>query len=61
MPDPIMPTYGRQDISFVKGDGAWLTDTNGNRFLDALAGLAVVVLGHANPEVAKTISEQSAT
>jgi len=61
MPDAIMPTYGRQDISFVKGDGAWLTDTNGNRFLDALAGLAVVVLGHANPEVAKTISEQSTT
>ena len=61
MPDAIMPTYGRQDISFVKGDGAWLTDTNGNRFLDALGGLAVVVLGHANPEVAKTISEQSTT
>lgn len=61
MPDAIMPTYGRQDISFVKGDGAWLTDTNGNRFLDALAGIAVVVLGHANPEVAKTISEQSST
>ncbi|MEO2181395.1 MAG: aspartate aminotransferase family protein [bacterium] len=59
MPDAIMPTYGRQDIAFVKGDGAWLTDTNGNRFLDALAGIAVVVLGHANPEVAKTISEQS--
>ena len=37
MPDAIMPTYGRQDISFVEGDGAWLTDTNGNRFLDALA------------------------
>tara|TARA_B100000809_G_scaffold224313_1_gene234387 strand:- start:4604 stop:5770 length:1167 start_codon:yes stop_codon:yes gene_type:complete len=61
MPDAIMPTYGRQNISFVKGDGAWLTDTNGNRFLDALAGIAVVVLGHANPEVAKTISEQSTT
>ena len=61
MPDAIMPTYGRQDISFVKGDGAWLTDTNGNRYLDALAGIAVVGIGHANPEVAKTISEQSTT
>jgi acetylornithine aminotransferase len=61
MPDAIMPTYGRQDISFVKGDGAWLTDTNGNRYLDALAGIAVVGLGHANPEVTKTISEQSNT
>jgi acetylornithine/N-succinyldiaminopimelate aminotransferase len=61
MPDAVMPTYGRQDVSFVKGDGAWLTDSNGNRYLDALSGIAVVVLGHANPEVAKTISEQSNT
>ena len=61
MPDAIMPTYGRQEISFVKGDGAWLTDTDGNRYLDALAGIAVVGIGHANPEVAKTISEQSTT
>lgn len=61
MPDAIMPTYGRQDIAFVKGEGTWLTDTNGNRYLDALSGIAVVGLGHANPEVAKTISEQSNT
>ena len=61
IPDAIMPTYGRQDVSFVKGNGAWLTDTNGNRYLDALAGIAVVGIGHANPEVAKTISEQSST
>ena len=61
MPDAVMPTYGRQDVSFVKGEGAWLTDSNGNRYLDALSGLAVVVLGHANPDVAKTISEQSHT
>lgn len=61
MPDAIMPTYGRQDISFVKGEGAWLTDTKGKRYLDALAGIAVVGLGHANPEVAQTINEQSTT
>ena len=61
MPDAIMPTYGRQEISFVKGDGAWLTDTNGNRYLDALAGIAVVGIGHANSEVAKTISAQATT
>jgi len=61
MPDAIMPTYGRQDISFVKGEGAWLTDTEGKRYLDALAGIAVVGLGHANPEVAQTINEQSTT
>jgi acetylornithine aminotransferase len=61
MPDAIMPTYGRQEISFIKGEGAWLTDTNGNRYLDALAGIAVVGIGHANREVAKTISKQSTT
>ena len=61
MPDAIMPTYGRQDISFVKGEGAWLTDTKGKRYLDALAGIAVVGLGHANPEVAQTSKEQSTT
>lgn len=61
MPDAIMPTYGRQEISFVKGDGAWLTDTNGNLYLDALAGIAVVGIGHANSEVAKTISAQATT
>jgi acetylornithine aminotransferase len=59
MTEAIMPTYGRQDVAFVKGEGVWLTDENGKRYMDALAGLAVVVLGHANPEVAKTLSEQS--
>ena len=54
-----MPTYGRQDIAFVEGEGAWLTDENGKRYLDALGGLAVIVLGHANPAVAETISNQS--
>lgn len=59
MTEAIMPTYGRMDVAFVKGEGSWLTDENGKRYLDALSGLAVVVLGHANPEVAKTLSEQS--
>ena len=59
MTDAIMPTYARMDVSFVKGEGAWLTDTSGKRYLDALSGLAVVGLGHANPAVARTISEQA--
>ncbi len=54
-----MPTYGRLDVSFVEGEGSWLTDDQGKRYLDALGGLAVIVLGHANPAVAKAISEQS--
>jgi len=55
-----MHTYGRQDIAFVKGEGAWLIDEQGNRYLDALSGLGVIVLGHANPEVARTLADQGA-
>ena len=60
MKDPLMQTYGRQDVAFVKGDGAWLIDEKGNRYLDALSGLGVVALGHANPEVTKTLADQGA-
>ncbi|MCH8257439.1 MAG: aspartate aminotransferase family protein [Proteobacteria bacterium] len=59
MKDPLMQTYGRQDIAFVRGEGAWLVDEQGNRYLDALSGLGVVALGHANPVVAKTLTDQS--
>jgi acetylornithine aminotransferase len=59
MTDPVTQTYGRQDVSFVKGEGAWLIDDKGNRYLDALAGIGVNALGHANAEVAKTISSQA--
>ena len=59
MADSIMPTYGRQDVAFVKGEGTWLEDSHGNRYLDALGGLAVIVLGHSNPAVAKTLADQS--
>lgn len=59
MIDPLMQTYGRQNISFVKGEGAWLIDDKGNRYLDALSGLGVNILGHANAEVAQTIASQA--
>lgn len=59
MVDPIMNTYGRLQVAFVKGEGAWLYDTEGNRYLDALAGLGVCALGHAHPKVTKTISDQA--
>ncbi|MFT7220227.1 MAG: acetylornithine/N-succinyldiaminopimelate aminotransferase [Candidatus Azotimanducaceae bacterium] len=61
MADAIMPTYGRQNVSFVEGEGAWLTDSNGKRYLDALSGIAVNVLGHCDPAVTKTITKQSGT
>jgi acetylornithine aminotransferase len=57
----LMNTYGRLDVQFVRGEGAWLIDSEGNRYLDALAGIGVCALGHANPEISKTISEQSAS
>ena len=59
MTDPVMYTYGRMDIAFVRGEGAWLIDDKGNRYLDALSGLGVVSLGHANPVVANALAEQS--
>lgn len=55
----LMNTYGRMDVQFVRGEGAWLIDSEGKRYLDALAGIGVCALGHAHPDVAKTISEQS--
>ncbi|MFW5451881.1 MAG: aspartate aminotransferase family protein [Methylophagaceae bacterium] len=61
MTNSVMPTYGRLDVAFTKGKGAWLTDTQGNQYLDALSGIAVCNLGHAHPVVAKAISEQAST
>src|SRR5690349_10184816 len=45
----ILPTYARQDVTFVRGDGAWLWDDEGRRYLDLFAGIAVVGLGHCHP------------
>jgi len=56
---PIMPTYKRLDVSFVRGEGAWLYDKNGRRYLDALSGIAVCGLGHAHPAVTHAITEQA--
>lgn len=56
-----MPTYGRLPVTFERGEGAWLWDSEGNQYLDALGGLAVSVLGHSHPKVAETIARQGAT
>ena len=42
----VLPTYARLDVTFVSGEGAWLIDADGNRYLDCFAGIAVVGLGH---------------
>ena len=46
---PLLPAYARSDVTFVAGEGAWLTDADGKRYLDLLAGIAVVSLGHCHP------------
>lgn len=60
MTDHIMPTYGRLPITLDRGEGVWLWDNQGNRYLDALSGIAVCNLGHAHPGVHKAVCEQSA-
>jgi len=61
MTDPLMHTYGRLDVAFESGEGAWLTDDRGNRYLDAVSGLAVVALGHCHPKVTQAIEKQAST
>jgi acetylornithine aminotransferase len=61
MSDTLMATYKRLPIAFTKGEGAWLYDTEGRRYLDAVAGIAVCGLGHAHPAVQQALCEQAAT
>lgn len=56
----LMNTYSKQPVTFVKGEGVWLLDEQGNRYLDALAGIAVNGLGHAHPRLVQAISNQAA-
>ncbi|MSP86455.1 MAG: acetylornithine transaminase [Methylotenera sp.] len=60
MSDHLMNTYMRQPVTFIKGDGVWLWDANGDKYLDALAGVAVNGLGHAHPKLVKALSDQVA-
>ena len=57
----LMNTYARLPVAFVKGSGAYVEDGDGNRYLDALTGLAVCGLGHAHPAVARAVSNQAQT
>ncbi len=57
----LMNTYNRQPVAFVRGEGAYLWDEAGKRYLDAVAGVAVNALGHAHPRLVKAISEQAAS
>ncbi len=60
MAHPLMHTYGRLPVAFSQGSGAWLQDTDGQSYLDALSGIAVCGLGHAHPRVTAALQEQAA-
>ena len=59
MVSSILPVYNRAPLSFVRGEGSWLIEEDGRRFLDLGAGIAVNALGHAHPELTRALSEQA--
>ncbi len=56
----VMNTYARQPVAFVRGEGVWLWDEDGKKYLDALAGIAVNTLGYNHPVLVRAIAEQAA-
>ena len=59
MISPVLPTYARAPLSFVKGDGPWLETEDGTRYLDMGAGIAVNSLGHAHPALVAALEGQA--
>ena len=55
----MLPAYARVDLAFERGEGVWLTATNGDRYLDFASGVAVNALGHSHPAVVAAITEQA--
>jgi acetylornithine/N-succinyldiaminopimelate aminotransferase len=55
----LLPTYARVDLAFERGEGVWLTATNGERYLDLTSGVAVNALGHAHPHLIAALTEQA--
>ncbi|PKO53023.1 MAG: aspartate aminotransferase family protein, partial [Betaproteobacteria bacterium HGW-Betaproteobacteria-21] len=55
----VMNTYARLPVAFTHGDGVWLHDETGKRYLDALSGIAVSTLGHNHPRLVRAISQQA--
>ncbi|MBI1209811.1 MAG: acetylornithine/succinylornithine family transaminase [Azospirillum sp.] len=53
-----MPTYARADVVFERGEGAYLVDTDGRKYLDFASGVAVTALGHAHPHLVTALTEQ---
>jgi acetylornithine/N-succinyldiaminopimelate aminotransferase len=55
----IMGVYNRAPVAFERGEGVWLTATDGQRYLDCVAGIAVNALGHANPKLVQAVKDQA--
>ena len=55
----VLPTYNRAPLNFVKGEGSWLIEADGRRFLDLGSGIAVTLLGHANPVLVAALTDQA--
>ena len=55
----MLPAYARVDLAFERGEGVWLTATNGDRYLDFASGVAVNALGHSHPHVVEAITQQA--
>src|SRR5438046_9737516 len=55
----VVPSYARFDLVLERGEGSYVWDVDGRRYLDFGGGIAVCVLGHANPEITEAVDEQS--
>src|SRR5690606_27676544 len=56
-----VPLYAKREIALVRGEGAYLFDSDGRKYLDAMSNYGVAILGHADPDFAAAISEQALT
>jgi len=54
----VLPTYARTDLTLVRGEGCWVEDDAGRRYLDLVGGIAVVALGHCHPAPLAAAEEQ---
>lgn len=59
MISPVLPSYSRANLSFVRGEGSWLVEADGRRFLDFASGIAVMSLGHGHPKVLGALMDQA--
>ena len=60
MISPVLPSYNRAKLSFVKGEGSWMVEADGRRFVDFASGIAVMSLGHGHPALVKALTDQAA-